>query len=999
MKYILTLLVALLPLIGGAQSTKLLEIDGNSLAPIQTDALSGVAIDKIGTDPSKRPCARIKLHINRMTKEEIRGISVRPIGGSIVITKCIVATEGNGLIIELTAKEQTRLILHHDKYGDSNEVSLNLEGNKEYRLDASLNTTHSIVVSSNVINADVYIDNAYKGAINQAYTLTIPDIYPGRHRIKLVHGSLSKENIIEVNSSNVYFRIELNQEFARPQYVFFQVTPKDANLIIDNKSYVLNSYGEIDEALMLNNGSHTYSVSAKLYHEEKGTFVVSGAKVEKIVNLKPAFGYLRVPGDGTLTGASVYIDDQYIGEAPLTSGKLASGTHTVRVVKPLYKEATSQIIIKDGATYDHKPLLVADFATVTLSSKSGSDIYINGQLKGKSPWTGDLRSGAYSFEARMANHRSSSITKTISSIPSRQSYSLPEPTPILGHIDMQSSPSAEIYIDDKLVGRTPLSMEIITGKHTISFRKDGFATETKIVEVVESQSTNVKVTLQQASYSSLNNQNSSLNQNVSLSSEPANCYIVSQAGTYSFPTVKGNSSISVGNVYSANVLWESFGTATTPQAGDLIRSVSYKDGKITFNTNYFREGNAVIAAKDVYGKILWSWHIWFTDKPQEQTYYNNAGTMMDRNLGATSATPGEVGALGLHYQWGRKDPFLCSSSISSSVVAKSTITWPLSVESDYSTGTIEYATTHPTTFINKNSYNNDWYYTGKSSTDKIRWTESSTTKSIYDPCPTGWRVPDGNIWEKAIGSETKPLYNESNKGYNFSSKFGSSSTIWYPAAGRHYDSSGTLGSTATQGAYWTASNTTLEKYHNEAKYMSLWHDNKIYMGVCSERATAASVRCVREKNPVNLSNLGNTGYASSEQKKITGSIKDITIEHNVYKDGVKGMKILVDFTVQNMKGISGSCAVYFYYKDGTSIKDTNGKYDTTNGNVATHVNIKPSYDNSTYTDLEIFMPNNEIEVVGSGKHELKFYCIIWENSGSKANEVAESDWYNFTLTK
>ena len=101
-----------------------------------------------------------------------------------------------------------------------------------------------------------------------------------------------------------------------------------------------------------------------------------------------------------------------------------------------------------------------------------------------------------------------------------------------------------------------------------------------------------------------------------------------------------------------------------PAVGDLVKNVSYSNGEITFRATD-RKGNAVIAAKDAAGNILWSWHIWLTDQPVEHVYKNNAGTVMDRNLGATSATPGDIGALGLLYQWGRKDPFLGSSSISS----------------------------------------------------------------------------------------------------------------------------------------------------------------------------------------------------------------------------------------------------------------------------------------------------------------------------------------------
>ena len=45
---------------------------------------------------------------------------------------------------------------------------------------------------------------------------------------------------------------------------------------------------------------------------------------------------------------------------------------------------------------------------------------------------------------------------------------------------------------------------------------------------------------------------------------PANCYIVSKEGTYSFKTLRGNSDESVGEVVSVEVLWESFGTDLAP---------------------------------------------------------------------------------------------------------------------------------------------------------------------------------------------------------------------------------------------------------------------------------------------------------------------------------------------------------------------------------------------------------------------------------------------------
>ena len=333
------------------------------------------------------------------------------------------------------------------------------------------------------------------------------------------------------------------------------------------------------------------------------------------------------------------------------------------------------------------------------------------------------------------------------------------------------------------------------------------------------------------------------------SSGSANCYIVSNAGLYKFKTVKGNSSDSVGSVASASILWETFGTSITPDLFDLIKGVDYENGYIAFQTaDTFKEGNAVIAARDANGNILWSWHIWLTDQPQGQVYYNDAGTMMDRNLGATSATPGDVGARGLLYQWGRKDPFLGSSSISSTPLAKSTITWPSCVKSDSSTGTIAYAIANPTTFIKRNNDNFDWYYTGSSSTDNTRWTTSESNKSIYDPCPAGWRVPDGGskgVWSKAQGSSSYFYYSydSTNKGVNFSGKFGSASTIWYPASGYRYSDDGSLYYVVYLGSYWSAS-----PYNNndaDAYYLHFSNDGRVNPSNISSRADGRSVRCLQ----------------------------------------------------------------------------------------------------------------------------------------------------------
>ena len=207
-RLILILLSAAVSLGVSAQNAKqLIDIDPLSFRPVQTGALSGVAIDKIAPDRSKRPCARIKIHVNRMSREDIDRLEVKVIGGNVELTRKQTAYEGNGLVIELTAKEQTRFYLHHEKYGDSNEVMLKLEGNKEYSLKAHLNLLMSIVIMTDLVGADVFVDKVYKGATDKNGLLTIEEMPTGEHQVMVTQGDIIARQTINVSNSQISFRL------------------------------------------------------------------------------------------------------------------------------------------------------------------------------------------------------------------------------------------------------------------------------------------------------------------------------------------------------------------------------------------------------------------------------------------------------------------------------------------------------------------------------------------------------------------------------------------------------------------------------------------------------------------------------------------------------------------------------------------------------------------------------------------------------------------------
>lgn len=312
----------------------------------------------------------------------------------------------------------------------------------------------------------------------------------------------------------------------------------------------------------------------------------------------------------------------------------------------------------------------------------------------------------------------------------------------------------------------------------------------------------------------------------------ANCYIVPNAGTYTFnASVKGNGPDEITGAVSAEVVWESLGSSVSPATGCIIDSASYQDGIVTLVTNpVYSEGNAVVAVKDESGKILWSWHIWATDYNPAvgfDTYVGHEDTVvMDRELGVLShdAAAGKYANLPLYYQWGRKDPFT-HPEVETTVACSSVV-------SGTNHGTEKYAAEHPNTYITGlliTGY--DWMFAGR---NNGLW---STEKTVNDPCPAGWKVADRNIWSGFPTGYTTDIYNATIPGWVFDSRY-SAPDAWYFLSGC-YDSQMKF-STSAQGI-WSSDASDICAY-----YLGLGTDGQINVWNDRGRAYAMPVRCVAD---------------------------------------------------------------------------------------------------------------------------------------------------------
>ena len=423
MQRLLLLLIAILSFITvSAQVEHTIVLDQSSFRAVHTDALTGANIDPIAKDKSRDACARVKIRFANMSRAEIEALEVKFRSNTDIARQDVAQYFDNVLILEVTAKPSTRFYVQSPEFGLSNEVIINLEGDREYEMEARLNQTFSIVVNSDAKEAEVYIDNNFKGRIGSNSSLTISEVVIGPHTLKVVYGGISHEQNINVNKDSILFRQDVDTAAADPQYVVFEVEPKNAVVMINNQPYTLQEGAMM---IVLPNGTYNYTVSAAGYHAMSDTFTVAGSKVEKRITLK------------------------------------------------------------------------ADNTTVTLNAPNNAEIWINGSKRGVGVWSGILASGTYIFEARKDGHKSGKLTKTISSTPASQSYTLPAPTPITGALTITSVPlMAEVSLDGIPAGRTPLDLkDIITGAHIVSISKAGYNTYSESVVISEGKTTTLNATL------------------------------------------------------------------------------------------------------------------------------------------------------------------------------------------------------------------------------------------------------------------------------------------------------------------------------------------------------------------------------------------------------------------------------------------------------------------------------------------------------------------------
>ena len=268
--------------------------------------------------------------------------------------------------------------------------------------------------------------------------------------------------------------------------LILNISPKNATVGLDGRVESISN-GVIDENVFY--GTHRYVISADRYHTLDDTVTIRSEKTVRNVRLKQAWGWLKFDNSADLTDAHLFVDTVsrgYISSAPV---EIASGTHVIRINKPLYRTYEQEIIIKDSTVNTICPALESDYGVVSLKVPDDkASIWIDDQLVGTGSYEGNLGTGQHVVECKRPSHRP---TKKMINVlkDSKTSIQLNAPSPIYSLLKINTNGvPVLIDIDNQETEKSDgiySNNKILVGNHTINVHQKGYKTVTFTADLKE----------------------------------------------------------------------------------------------------------------------------------------------------------------------------------------------------------------------------------------------------------------------------------------------------------------------------------------------------------------------------------------------------------------------------------------------------------------------------------------------------------------------------------
>lgn len=344
----------------------------------------------------------------------------------------------------------------------------------------------TLSVQSDPANANVLVDGAMVGR-----TPYSGEIQPGDHSVAVeADGRMREERKLvahEGQDANVSFALA---PLPKTPAIAVESEPIGAQVIIDGKER-----GRTPFLAPLEKGHH--EVVLKLEgHREVGTDFTMPADRDLSIRLDLPVGQgtgSRLTLTSTPAGAKVVIDGKEVGISPW-SGDIRPGNHKVSV--------TAEGFVREERVVQVQPSRDSD-VTFALNRAPGPGklhveseppeavVAIDGQQAGATPATVDVAPGDHTLEVTLEGYKTIQQQFTIDpgqalSLKLALQQAVEGQVPPL--IAVASDPAgAQLFVDGKSIGPTPIKARSTPGAHEIKLSLDGYVTRTGKIHLPDSR--------------------------------------------------------------------------------------------------------------------------------------------------------------------------------------------------------------------------------------------------------------------------------------------------------------------------------------------------------------------------------------------------------------------------------------------------------------------------------------------------------------------------------
>jgi hypothetical protein len=280
--------------------------------------------------------------------------------------------------------------------------------------------------------------------------------------------------------------IETGKGFSQTGSIYVASTPAGASAILDGGAGSLLTPGTFTG---VEPGMHVVKISRQGFFPRYANVKVTAGSTENvIVTLDPVSnpGGLSISSDPR--GASLYVDDRYMGKTDQVVGNLAPGAHTVRITEAGYLAWEKSVTVTGGTITPVSARLDPEISPPTgdilvASAPPGAAVFINGDYRGSTTPDdlldiNDLSPGQYTLVVRKPGYLDFQTTVSV-----EPGGVLQVMAPLAGSnkgiasAEITSTPAgADVFINSAYAGVTPLSVnDVSPGNYTVEVRLDGYS--------------------------------------------------------------------------------------------------------------------------------------------------------------------------------------------------------------------------------------------------------------------------------------------------------------------------------------------------------------------------------------------------------------------------------------------------------------------------------------------------------------------------------------------